>query len=141
MKKRVFLSIRQPILIQFYDVDSMNVVWHGNYIRFFEQARSALFNAINFHYAEMLKSGYVWPIIDFQIKYKQPLLLNQNILVEANLVEYENRIRIDFKIFDAKTNHVHTTATSTQVAVRDGSNELEFETPQVLVGIIEKAMQ
>ena len=141
MTKNIFLKIQHPILVQFYDVDSMNVVWHGNYIRYFEEARSALFNSIHFHYDEMSKSGYVWPIVDFQIKYKAPLLLNKNYVVEANLIEYENRIKIDFKIWDAKTNVVHTTATSIQVAVRWGSYELEFETPKVLVDIIEKAMK
>ena len=34
------------IRVQFYDLDPMQVVWHGNYARFLEQARCALLERI-----------------------------------------------------------------------------------------------
>lgn len=123
------LTIRHPIRIYFYDVDSMNVVWHGNYIKYFEQARSVLLDFIDYNYEEMQESGYVWPIVDLQIKYIKSIFLNQEIVVEASLIEYENRIKISFQIFDKETLTLLTKATSIQVVVKANQQNLEFETP------------
>lgn len=121
-----------PITIQFYDVDPMNVVWHGNYPRFFEAARSALLDLLSYNYPDMEKSGYLWPIVDLHIKYIRPLTLLQKILVEATLVEYENRLIIEYCIRDESTGQLLTKGKSTQVALNAQTHELQFETPEVL---------
>jgi acyl-CoA thioester hydrolase len=118
----------------------MNVVWHGNYFRFFEQARSALLDLLDYNYPQMKDSGYVWPIIDFRIKYIRPLFLLQNVIVEAELVEYENRLKIEYRIFDEASSDLLTKATSIQVAVRDGCQELEFESPVALLERVKRIM-
>ena len=48
---------------QFYDVDSMNVVWHGNYVKYFETARCALLGEIGYGYEAMRADGYAYPIV------------------------------------------------------------------------------
>ncbi len=133
--------VRCPITIYFYDVDPMNVVWHGNYLRFFEKARSELFDLLDYNYAQMKDSGYVWPIVDFRIKYIRPLSLQQKIIVEAELVEYKNRLKIEYRIFDEASGDLSTKATSLQVAVKDGSQELEFESPAILLERVERIMK
>lgn len=35
------LQVEIPIKVRFSDTDAMGVVWHGNYLRFFEDAREA----------------------------------------------------------------------------------------------------
>jgi acyl-CoA thioester hydrolase len=135
------LTVRCPVKIYFYDVDPMNVVWHGNYFRFFEKARSDLLDLLDYNYAQMKASGYVWPIVDFRIKYVRPLLLQQRIIVEAELVEYENRLKIEYRIYDEETKEILTKATSIQVAVKDGSQELEFESPAVFIERVTKVMK
>ena len=55
------ISTSVAIKVQFYDLDPMGIVWHGNYPRFLEQARSALFEKISFGYRAMAESGYAWP--------------------------------------------------------------------------------
>ncbi|MDF2576909.1 MAG: thioesterase [Chlamydiales bacterium] len=127
-----YLTVHCPIKIHFYDVDSMNVVWHGNYIRFFEQARSDMLDRLEYNYEQMRLAGYTLPIVDFQIKYIRPLYLHQNIIVEASLIEYEHRLKIKFKIFDEATGELLTKAESTQVAVREDNKHLEFEIPLAL---------
>ena len=125
------LTIEHPVRIHFYDVDSMNVVWHGNYVKYFEQARSALLDCIGYNYEEMQESGYIFPVVELQIKYMKPIFLNQEIIVKASLMEYENRIKINFQIFDKEILTLLTKATSIQVAVKSNQQTLEFETPLV----------
>jgi acyl-CoA thioester hydrolase len=135
---KALLTARCPVKIYFYDVDPMNVVWHGNYLRFFEKARSALFDLLDYNYAQMKDSGYLWPIVDFRIKFVRPLLLQQRVIVEAGLIEYENRLKIDYHICDEDSGDILTKASSIQVAVKEGSQVLEFESPSVLIERVKK---
>ena len=61
MKKSIsaFVDVEVP----FHDVDVMGVVWHGHYLKYFEQARTALFQKIGFDYPQMSEIGYVWPVV------------------------------------------------------------------------------
>lgn len=125
------LSASCDYTVEFYDVDPMNVVWHGNYIRFFEMARSVLLDQIQYNYDEMKASGYVWPVVDFRIKYIRPMFLRTKYRIEATLVEFENRMKINYQIKDFKTHQVLTKATSIQVAIKEGQTHMEFATPKV----------
>jgi acyl-CoA thioester hydrolase len=126
------ISAEVTIKVQFFDLDPMQVVWHGNYPRFLEEARCALLDRIGYNYPQMAESGYVWPIVDMRLKYVRPARFAQDIRVVATLREYENRLRIDYRISDAQSGEVLTKAETTQVAVEAQSGELCLETPAAL---------
>jgi acyl-CoA thioester hydrolase len=117
---------------QFYDLDPMNVVWHGNYTRWLEQVRTKLMESIGYSFREMRDSGYIWPIVDLRIKYVRPVRFGHEIAVTATIVEFENRLRIDYRIRDVATGEVLTKASTTQVAVIAESGELCLECPAAL---------
>lgn len=125
---------------QFYDIDAMQVVWHGNYPRFFEEARSALLDMIGYNYTEMQESGYLWPIVDMRIKYISPLRLHQKLIVEAALIEYENRLKIEYRIFDSHTKVVLTRGYTIQVAVKCGHETMDFEAPEIFIEKVRKVL-
>ena len=118
---------------QFYDLDPMQIVWHGNYARFFEQARCALLDKIDFNYDAMAATGYGWPIVDMRIKYVKPIKFAQEIIVRATLTEYENRLRIEYRIFDAGSGEALTKGETVQVAVEMATTEIQFISPPQLV--------
>ncbi|HZB90472.1 MAG TPA: thioesterase family protein [Stellaceae bacterium] len=117
---------------QFYDLDPMQVVWHGNYVRFLEQARCALLDKIAFNYEEMSRTGYIWPVVDMRIKYLKPLRFGQEAKVIASLLEYENRLKIGYRLTDLASGETTTKAHTIQVAVDVATGELCYETPAVL---------
>jgi acyl-CoA thioester hydrolase len=125
-------SVEIAIKVQFYDLDPMQVVWHGNYARYFEQVRCELMDSIGYNFREMDESGYIWPIVDMRIKYVRPLRFGQKIAVAATIVEFENRLKIDYRIRDQETGEVLTKATTIQVAVLAATGELCLECPPVL---------
>jgi acyl-CoA thioester hydrolase len=125
-------SVEIPIKVQFYDLDPLQVVWHGNYPRYFEQVRCELMGSIGYNFHEMDESGYIWPIVDMRIKYVRPLRFGQEIAVTATIVEFENRLKIDYRIRDLDTNEVLTKATTIQVAVVAETGELCLECPPAL---------
>jgi hypothetical protein len=51
------ISADVVVTTHFYDLDPMQVVWHGNYPRLLEQARCALLDKIAFNYPEMSATG------------------------------------------------------------------------------------
>lgn len=134
------ISAEVTIKIQFYDLDPMRVVWHGNYPRFLEQARAVLFDKISFGYREMSESGFAWPIVDMRIKYVRPINPAHLIKVVATLVEYENRLKVNYVISDVETNEILTKAHTIQVTVDRATNELCFETPPILMEKVRRAL-
>jgi acyl-CoA thioester hydrolase len=127
------ISAEVVIHPQFYDLDPMNVVWHGNYPRFLEQARCALLDKIGYNYEQMLQSGFAWPIVDMQIKYVRPIHFAQTIVVRATLTEYENRACIDYRIIDQASGEVVTKARTVQLAIAAETGELQFVSPAAFV--------
>ncbi|RAU20817.1 acyl-CoA thioesterase [Paramagnetospirillum kuznetsovii] len=128
------------VTAQFYDLDPMQVVWHGNYPRFLEEARCALLNLIGYNYVEMEQSGYLWPIVDMRLKYVRPIRFAQTVTVEAKLVEYENRLRVDYRIRDQATGEVLTKASTIQLAVAAKTQELCIECPAALVDRVKRLL-
>jgi acyl-CoA thioester hydrolase len=127
------ISAEATTKIQFYDVDAMQVVWHGNYARYLELARCALLEKIGYSYPEMARSGYFWPVVDMRIKYVRPVRMAQQIRLIATLVEYENRLRIDYRIVDVASGDLLSKAQTTQLAVAIGTGQLEFNSPSELI--------
>jgi acyl-CoA thioester hydrolase len=130
------ISTEVTIRTQFYDLDPMNIVWHGNYVRYLEQARAALLSEIGYGYREMETSGFAWPIVDLSIRYVRPLKLNQNFVVRATLTEYENRLCVAYRLFDATSREVLTKARTVQVAVSIKTGEMSFESPPQLIACV-----
>lgn len=132
-KVKGILTVAHEIDVQFYDVDAMRVVWHGNYVKYIEDARCQLLRKFNYDYNDMEDSGYVWPIVDMRLKYVKSAEFGNKIRVEATLVEYETRLKISYRIFNAETNQILTKAYTVQVAVNIESNEMQFESPAILL--------
>ena len=128
------------IKANFYDLDPMEVVWHGNYARFLEDARCALLDRIGYNYGEMRDSGYMWPVVDMRVKFIRPIRFNQEVRVIAILVDYENRLRIDYLIRDLTTDEIITKAQTTQVAIEIETEEMCFESPAVLIDKVRKLL-
>jgi acyl-CoA thioester hydrolase len=118
--------------VQFFDLDPMEIVWHGNYVKYLEVVRCALLDKIGYNYVEMKQSGYAWPIIDMHLRYAAPATFGQRIKLRAEIVEWENRLKIDYLISDAASGRRLNKASTIQVAVDMASKEMCFVSPSVL---------
>jgi acyl-CoA thioester hydrolase len=116
----------------FYDIDPMNVVWHGHYVKFMELARAQLLAKLNFGYHQMVECGYLFPVIELFVRYAQPLVLGQRVRVIAKIVEWESRLKVTYEIRDATTNRRLTRAHTVQVAVDARTREMCYVCPQVM---------
>lgn len=121
------------LTVQFYDLDPMEIVWHGNYAKYFELARCAVLDQIKYNYAEMKASGYAWPVIDLHVRYLQPLTFQQVIVVRAEIVEWEHWLKIDYAVRDKTTGMRLTKGSTRQVAVELSTKLMSLQSPPILL--------
>lgn len=127
------LTAEAELEVPFQDLDPMNIAWHGNYFRYFEAARVRLLRAIDYDYPAMEASGYSWPLIEAHVRFVQALRYGQCIRVQAGLVEWENRLKIDYLVHDVSDGRRLTTGYTIQCAVAAASGELQLVSPPALV--------
>ncbi len=132
LASRERLSCEIEVTPAFYDIDVMEIVYHGNYVRYLELARSALLAKFDYDYPRMRDSGYGWPVVDMRLKYVRSAVFGQKLLIKASITEWENRLRIDYVIRDALTGQKINTAYTLQVAVNMQTREMCFVCPPVL---------
>lgn len=130
------ISVDVEFPVEFYDVDSMQIVWHGNYVKFMEVARCALLSELHYDYLAMEKSGYAWPVVDLHLKYIRPLRFRQRCRVTATLTEYENCLKIRYVFRDAESGAVVNKAESMQMAVDMKTLESCFVSPQCFLDCV-----
>ena len=140
MRSAGVLHADTEVLVPFFDVDSMQVVWHGHYVKYLEMARCALLDHLDHNYLQMQASGYAWPVIDLQLRYIRGAVFGQRLIVRASLVEWENRLKIHYLISDAATGERMTRGSSVQVAVHIASGEMQLASPQVMLDAVQKVL-
>lgn len=125
-------SAEVELEIPFHDVDMMEVAWHGHYVKYFEIARCALLDKLDYNYRQMKASGYAWPVVDLHVRYSRPALFGAIVKVRAEITEYENRLKIAYSIVDADSGVKLTKGHTVQVAVDMTSGDMQFVSPPVL---------
>lgn len=119
--------------IPFFDVDSYRIVWHGNYPKYFEMGRCQLLELIGSPYGEMEKQGYFFPVVELRVKYVKPIEFKQEIFIESSLLEWQNRLKINYFLKDKKNDEVLTKATTYQMAIKMPERVTQFESPTFLL--------
>jgi acyl-CoA thioester hydrolase len=129
MAQRVSSSVK--LKVPFYDVDLMQIVWNGNYLKYFEVARQALFRecGVNLH-LYMQEKRYAFPVIRSTVKYISPLRLDDEFICKATLKEARVKIVLDFEIRLIANGHVCATGRSEQAALLVPEMELAFKIPE-----------
>jgi acyl-CoA thioester hydrolase len=140
MRTKGVLHVDVEMTVPFFDVDSMKVAWHGHYVKYLEVARCALLDRLGHNYTQMMADGYVWPIVDLQLRYVGAARFGQKLVVRADLMEWQNRLKIHYLISDAASGQRLTRASTVQVAVHADSGELQLISPRGLTDAVERLL-
>ncbi|MCM5705010.1 acyl-CoA thioesterase [Larsenimonas salina] len=131
------LSATLDVDVPFFDVDAMDIVWHGHYVKYFELARCALLERIDYNYPQMKASGIEWPVVDLRIRYPRPARFNQRLRVRATLTDWESRLRIAYEVVDAESGARLTRGHTVQVPVDMASGKRLSHCPDALLTRLE----
>jgi acyl-CoA thioester hydrolase len=116
--------------IRFSEVDSMGVVWHGNYIRYFEDGRESFGNKYGINYLDFHRENVIIPLVKINCDFKKPLFYGDSIIIETRFVNCEAaKLQYDYTIYRNGSNEVVATGTSVQVFLTPDM-ELMLDFPQ-----------
>ena len=131
MNKENILSVTKSFDIRFSEVDSMGVVWHGNYVKYFEDAREAFGEKYDLEYLMMYDKGFFEPIVELTLKYKQPMIYGMKPEVYLVYRPCEAaKIIFDYEIRDAATKEVFVIGHSVQVFMDKNTHQLVLTSPE-----------
>lgn len=83
------------------DTDKMGVVYHANYIVFYEIARNEMFRNLGIPYSELEKMGIVTPIVEIESKYKAPAYYDDLLTIRATIKELPvAKIDVEYEVFN-----------------------------------------
>lgn len=117
------LTNTKEINARFSEVDSMGIVWHGHYIKYFEDGREAFGKEHGLGYMDVYDKGFFIPIVNINCSFKKPMQYNQPLYVETKYVDtLAAKIMFDYKIFDKDTMEIYATGSSEQVFLTKDRN-------------------
>ncbi len=110
------LKATVPLNIRFSEVDSMNIVWHGSYVMYFEDAREAFGKKYGIAYFDIFGQGYYAPLVELSFKYKSPITydMKPEITITYKPVDAA-KIVFDYEITNPDNGEVLATGHSVQV--------------------------
>ena len=126
MKK---LTATQDFEVRFSEVDSMNIVWHGSYPLYFEDAREEFGRKYGLGYMTIFGNGYFAPLVELSFKYKRPLAYEMQPAVRITYIPTESaKIVFEYEIYDRADSGIIATGRSVQVFM-DKDYQLVWENP------------
>jgi acyl-CoA thioester hydrolase len=117
--------------VSFYDLDPMQIVWHGNYLKYFDDARAALFDHLGVDLFEFHdRTGYIFPIIRSSVKHVRPLRHRDEFICRATVKEARSKIVVAFEIRLAADGTLCARGTTEQAAVLEPQMEMAYTIPE-----------
>ena len=116
--------------MRFSEVDSLGIVWHGHYLRYFEDGREAFGKRYGLSYLDYFAEGYLVPIVSVQCDYKQVVRYGDRILVETTYTPCESaKINFTYRLVNAETRELVVTGSTTQVFLSKDKLTLQLTNP------------
>ena len=115
--------------VRFSEVDLMQIVWHGNYIKYMEEGREDFGRKYGISYMEIRDQGYMAPLVSIHCDYKKTMAYEDRVIVETSFKDSEAaKIIYTFRILRASDNELVATGESVQVFL-DMNRELVLTIP------------
>lgn len=124
------LTDTTTIRVRFSEVDFMQIVWHGQYIRYFEDGRESFGKRYGISYLDVYRNGFMTPIVSLDCQYKKPLSVGDEAIIETRYINTNAaKVLFEYTIYKADDLSVVATGSSTQVFL-NMNRELELVNPQ-----------
>jgi acyl-CoA thioester hydrolase len=128
------LTSTLEIPVRFSETDAMGVVWHGNYLKFFEDAREHFGKVHGLDNLQIHNSGFFIPIVHSELHHKSPMHYGEVALVHSKLIYRESaKIIFEFEIINKNTGQLAAKGTTTQVFLDAKTRELELMKPAFII--------
>ena len=128
---RKHLTQRTEMHVRFNEADPLGIVWHGHYLRYFEDGREDFGKAYGLSYLDFYRNGIAVPVVSVECQYKKPLRYGDKMIIETTCVHLVSaKLRFEYKIFDAANNALVAHGSTIQVFVDAKTFELQLTSPE-----------
>lgn len=132
------LTHTTEIRVRYADTDKMQFVYNGKYLEYFEVGRTELLRACGLPYAEVEKSGYQLPLIEANVKYKQPAVYDDLLVIRATVNELHSpKVHIEYVIKRKDTDELIAEGFTTHMFIRTDTKKA-VRPPKVYVEALSK---
>jgi acyl-CoA thioester hydrolase len=121
---------KTEIRVRFNEADPLGIVWHGHYIRYFEDGREAFGNKYGIGYLDFYDHGYIVPIVSVHCDYKKSLRYGDRVIIETKYVPLEAaKMKFTYSLFNAQTGDLVASGYSIQVFLERDTSVLQLTNP------------
>lgn len=125
-----FLIDRTEVAVRFNEADPLGIVWHGHYIRYFEDGREAFGHAHGLSYLDFYKNGFVVPVVKVNCDYKRSLRYGDKVIIESRYISTEAaKILFEYTLFNAQSGEIVAKGSSMQVFLDKETSTLQLTCP------------
>jgi acyl-CoA thioester hydrolase len=118
------------VRVRFSESDAMGVVWHGNYLKYFEDGRESLGKKFKMTYQNMYKKGFVIPIVNVKLNYKSPIHFGEEMKVITRLVfTPAAKVVHQYEVWNLSSGKLSCEGHTEQVFLNENTRSLELFTP------------
>ena len=93
------IETSSEVRVRYQETDAMGIVYHANYLTWFEIARVDMLDKLNVPYRELEAQGYLLPVLEASLKYKKPAKFDDRLTVSASIRELPSvRITVHYEV-------------------------------------------
>ncbi|MBI5690906.1 MAG: acyl-CoA thioesterase [Verrucomicrobia bacterium] len=93
------IESRSQVTVRYAETDMMGVVYHGNYLPWFEVGRTTLLKELGLAYRQLEEEGYRLPVLEVAAKYLRPAVYDDTLTIVTRLKEKPLlRIRLEYEV-------------------------------------------
>ena len=121
---------KTDIFVRFSEVDSMAVVWHGNYVKYLEDGREAFGRQYGLGYNDVYAAGYMTPIVKMELNYVKTTSYGEELSIESKLIPTDAaKVVFEYRVFRKSDNALVLKAKTVQVFM-DLEGNMELTNPE-----------
>ncbi|HTQ28264.1 MAG TPA: acyl-CoA thioesterase [Puia sp.] len=124
------LTDQTEILVRFNEADPLGIVWHGHYIRYFEDGREAFGSKYGIAYLDFYRHGIIVPVVSIQCDYKRSLRYGERVMVETRFISCAAaKLKFSYRLFNPGTGQLVASGSSVQVFLDKETSTLQLTNP------------
>lgn len=127
------LKDRTEVKVRFGEVDSMGIVWHGNYVKYIEEGRESFGRKYGISYLDIYANDVMAPVVNMNIDFKKQVQYGDRLIIETEFIDHAAaKIVFKYRIYRHSDDELVATAESTQVFI-DLNREMILYAPQFVI--------
>jgi len=129
LKENILVS-NTEVLVRFNEADPLGIVWHGHYIRYFEDGREDFGKRYGIGYLDLYNNGMVIPVVQVNCSFKKPLRYGNTVMVETSFIPCDAaKIQFNYRLFNKDTQELVATGSTVQVFLDKEHSVLQLLNP------------